>query len=295
MSTAPARRPASWSGAGFVLPFALVYGVFLVWPTLAGLWSSFFDQSLTGRPAAFVGTANWSEMLSDPAVWSSLWNTVVFTALSTPPLVLTGLALALLTQRVRRLGWLLRFSFFAPYLLPVAVVTLIWVWLYQPGFGLFNAGLARIGLPEVGWLSDERVAMLAVVVTTTWWTAGFNYLLYLAALQGIPRPVYEAAELDGAGAWQRLTRITLPMLRRVTGLVVVLQLVASLKIFDQVYLMTRGGPNLATRPLIQYVYETGFGVFRTGYASAVAYMFLALLILVSLVQFRLTATKEDRP
>lgn len=290
------RRPRSWVGFWFVLPFLVVYAAFLIWPTLAGLWSSFFNVSLAGTKGGFLGLQNWQEMLGDSSVWDSLKNTFVFTALSTPPLVVTGLVMALLAHRARRLGWFLRLAYFGPFVLPATVVTLIWVWLYQPGFGLINGALTAVGLPEVGWLSDENVAMISVVITTTWWTVGFNFLLYLAALQQIPEQVYEAAAIDGATPWQRLWRITLPLLGRTTGLVVVLQLVASLKIFDQIYLMTSGGPNFATRPIIQYIYEQGFTNFRIGYASAISYMFFAIIVVVSIVQFKLfsssSATEE---
>jgi len=289
---APRKRPVSWTGLWFVAPFAILFAVFLLWPTITGFAYTFTDRSLTGAPADYIGWSNWAESLADPAVWSSLWNTLVFTGLSTPPLVLVGLGLALLTERARKLGWFLRFSFFAPFVLPVAVVTMIWIWLYQPGFGLVNDTLTGLGLTEVGWLADERVAMISVVITTLWWTVGFNYLLYLAALQGIPREIYEAADVDGASGGRKLWNITLPLLRRTTALVLVLQLVASLKIFDQVYLMTRGGPNFATRPLIQYIYESGFTGFRIGYASAISYLLFAVIVVFSAVQFRLFSRKE---
>lgn len=290
---ATARRPVSWAGLWFVLPFAVLYAVFLIWPTVVGLIYSFTDRSLTGRPAEFVGFDNWAETLQDEAMWEAMWHTVVFTAWSVPPLVITGLAMALLTNRARKIGWFLRFSFFAPFVLPVSVVTMIWIWIYQPGFGLINDTLTRMGFSEVGWLSDERVAMLSIVITTLWWTVGFNFLLYLAALQNIPPEVYEAADIDGAGAWQKLWRITLPLLKRTTALVLVLQLVASLKIFDQIYLMTSGGPNFSTRPIIQYIYESGFTGFRIGFASAISYLFFAVIIIASIIQFRLFTRKEE--
>jgi len=226
-------------------------------------------------------------------VWTSLWHTILFTLLSTPPLVLLGLVMALLAHRARRLGWFLRFAYFAPFVLPVTVVTLIWIWLYQPGFGLINDALTRIGLSEVAWLTDERVAMIAIVLTTTWWTVGFNFLLYLAALQAIPRELYEAASVDGSSSFQQLWHITLPMLRRTTGLIIVLQLIASLKVFDQVYLMTGGGPNFSTRPIIQYIYETGFTSYRIGFASAISYMLFALIVVVSIAQFKLFPAREE--
>ncbi|PSL05229.1 carbohydrate ABC transporter membrane protein 1 (CUT1 family) [Haloactinopolyspora alba] len=295
--TATARtgspRTERLAGLWFVLPFLALFAAFMIWPVVSGLWQSFFNVSLAGGEASFLGLDNWTEMIGDAAVWDSLWNTVAFTLMSTPPLVAIALVMALLANRSGWFGWLLRFAYFAPFVLPVAVVTLIWVWMYQPGFGLVNAFLTGIGLPEVGWLNDESVAMLSVVITTTWWTVGFNFLLYLAALQGIPQHLYEAAAVDGASPRQRLWRVTLPMLRRTTGLIVVLQLVASLKIFDQIYLMLDGGPNNSTRPIIQYIYETGFTSYRIGYASAISYMFFAVIILISVAQFRLFSGRKE--
>ncbi|MUL40236.1 sugar ABC transporter permease [Streptomonospora sp. PA3] len=297
-SPPPARGTARRSAAGlwFVLPFTVLFAAFLVWPLIAGLWASFTDRSLAKEESSFVGLANWIEMFGDPAVWQSLWVTLLFTLFTTPPLVAIALAMALLTHRATaRIGWFLRFSYFAPFLMPVAVVTLIWEWMYQPGFGMINGLLATVGIPGVSWLTDENTVLLAIAITTVWWTVGFNYLLYLAALQGIPRYVYEAAALDGAGAWRRFTSITLPLLRRTTALIVLLQMVASLKLFDQAYLMTNGsgGPNYAARPIIGYVFETGFTGLRIGYASAISYLFFAVIIIVSVLQLRLFSRKED--
>ncbi|GAA1533820.1 sugar ABC transporter permease [Kribbella lupini] len=282
-----------WGGLFFVAPFGLFFLFFLLWPTLAGLWNSFFNTSLAGVKQEFLGLANWRELFGDPAVWDSLKNTLVFTAMSTPPLVLTALVMALLANRRGVFGWFLRFAYFAPFVLPATVVTLIWVWIYQPGFGLVNGLLTSGGFAEIDWLNTENRAMLAVVITTVWWTVGFNFLLYLAALQGIPAQLYEAASIDGANGRQQLFRITLPMLSRTTGLIVVLQLVASLTIFDQIYLMTDGGPNYATRPIIQYIYESGFTSYRIGYASAVSYLFFLIVVIVSVAQFKLFAGRKE--
>jgi multiple sugar transport system permease protein len=282
-----------WGGLFFVAPFGLFFLFFLLWPTLAGLWNSFFNTSLAGVKQEFLGLANWRELFGDPAVWDSLKNTLVFTAMSTPPLVLTALVMALLANRRGVFGWFLRFAYFAPFVLPATVVTLIWVWIYQPGFGLVNGLLTSGGFAEIDWLNTENRAMLAVVITTVWWTVGFNFLLYLAALQGIPAQLYEAASIDGASGPQQLFRITLPMLSRTTGLIVVLQLVASLTIFDQIYLMTEGGPNHATRPIIQYIYESGFTSYRIGYASAVSYLFFLVVVIVSVAQFKLFAGRKE--
>ncbi len=197
-----------------------------------------------------------------------MWHTLLFTLLSTPPLVLLALGLALLVSRVARGQWVFRLAFFAPFVLPVSVVVLIWNWLYQPDFGLINSYLNSLGLGQVNWLGQPFVAMVSVVIATVWWTVGFNFVLYLAGLQEIPRELYEAAATDGATAWQQTRRITVPLLRTTTIMVVMLQVIASLKVFDQIYLLQNGtaGPNNSTRPAIQYIYETGFTSYRLGYA-----------------------------
>ncbi|AXK36005.1 sugar ABC transporter permease [Streptomyces armeniacus] len=289
------RRKWTEHGLVFVTPFLLIYALFLLWPLVYGAGMSLTSQNITGTGAEFTGLDNYAEAVRDPAMWSSLWNTVWFTVLSTVPLVIIGLVLALLAHQLRVVQWLWRISWFAPFMLPSSVVCLLFAQMIFPsGFGFADQLLAEFGLePGIGWLTDARYAMLSVVLTTVWWTVGFNFLLYLAALQSIPQHLYEAAELDGASAWKRLWHITLPMLRRTTGLVLVLQVLASLKIFDQVYLMTGGGPDDSTRPVLQYVYQQGFTGYRIGYASAVSYIFFALILLVSLVQPWLARRKED--
>ena len=283
----------SWAGLWFVLPFLGFYLLFVVWPALVGFGYSFTDRSLAGGPIEWVGLDNWAESLTDPMMWDALWNTLLFTVLSVPVMVFLALGLALLTDHARRLGWFLRFSFFAPFVLPVAVMTLIWGWIYNPTLGLANAGLERIGLPGLAWLHSESTAMVSVVLATAWWQVGFNYLLYLAAMRSIPVDVYEAAGLDGAGAWQKVGRITLPLLTRTTAMITVLQLIGSLRVFEQIYLMTAGGPNHATRTSIQYIYDTGFVGLRIGTASAMAYVFMALIIVASIAQFRFFSRKEQ--
>lgn len=282
------------SGSLFVVPFMVVFALFLVWPIISGFGMSFTDASLNDRPVQFVGLANYVEALGDPAAWETLWNTVWFTILTTVPMIVIPLLFALLTNLGFPGQWLWRMSFFAPFLLPVTVVTIFWGWMYHADFGLANAFLEGIGLDRVAWLQDEKYAMFSVAITTVWWTLGFNYLLYLAALQDIPQHLYEAAAIDDAGGWRQLWSITLPMLGRITGLIAVLQLIASLKVFDQIYLMTRGGPNGATRPVLLYVYDIGFSGFRLGYAAAISYLVFAVIVILSLGQLKLFSRSSDR-
>jgi multiple sugar transport system permease protein len=282
-------------GVWFVLPFMVVYAAFVLWPLLYGLGLSFFDTSLVRDQSQFVGLANYAQLFADPEVWRTLWVTILFTVGSTVPLVLVALVMALLVQTGIGGQWFWRFAYFAPFLLPVATVALIWEWLFSGDFGLFNGILAGLGLPTVGWLTEPEIGLWSVVILTVWWTVGFNFLLYLAALQAIPDQLYEAAEIDGAGGWRRLFSITLPLLNRTTGLVVVLQVLASLKLFDQAYILydASGGPGGSATPILQYVYETGFTDYRLGYASAISYMFFVLIILIALVQARLGNRRSE--
>jgi multiple sugar transport system permease protein len=272
----------------FTAPFFVLFVLFLFWPVLSALRTSLFDDSLVGA-TSWAGLENYSELLDDPNFWAAMWHTALFTLLSVPPLVLFALGLALMVSRVGRMQWLFRLAFFAPYVLPVSVVVLVWNWLYQPGFGLINSYLTGIGLDEVNWLGQPGVAMVAAVIATVWWTLGFNFVLFLAGLQEIPRELYEAAATDGATPGQQLRRITLPLLSSTTVLVTTLQVIASLKIFDQIYLFQLGtaGPENSTRPAIQYIYESGFTQYRIGYASAMSFVFFLVIVAVGIVSWRL--------
>jgi multiple sugar transport system permease protein len=279
--------------AGFLAPFLILYLAFIIGPALYGLVMSFFNTSLV-KPglSSFAGVSNYAEALTSADFWSSLWHTLWFTILTTPPLIVLGLLFALLANQARRGRWFFRLAFFVPYVLPSAVVALIWMWLYTPELGLIGSGLARIGIEAPNWLGDPDWAMPSLALTTLWWTLGFNFVLYLAGLQEIPRELYEASALDGASPWQQFRTITFPLLGRTTTLVAVLQVIASLKVFDQMYIMTSGGPNFATRSILMYVYDEGFTNFRIGYASAVSMLFFVVVLAVSAVWFTLVRRQE---
>src|SRR5699024_9357969 len=287
----PARQESS-TGWAFITPFLVLFVLFMVVPIIWGFYLSFTNQSLTGAGGDLIGLQNYIEAFGDSQMWHSIWNTVWFTVLSTIPLVVIGLALALLVNLGLPGQWLWRLSFFMPYLLASTVVSLIWVWLYNPQLGLFNAILGWFGIAPLSLLQHPHLAMISVVITFVWWTIGFNFLLYLTALQNIPEQQYEAAAIDGAGRWRQIFSITLPQLGPTTAIVVILQILASLKVFDQFYQMTGGGPSGATRPAIQYIFETGFTGFRFGYASAISYVFFILIIAVSVIQFRTMARRS---
>jgi multiple sugar transport system permease protein len=256
--------------------------LFIIVPALYGLVMSFFDTSLVkGGLGSFAGLRNYAEALRSADFWQSMWHTVWFTILTTPPLIVLALVFALLAERAARGRWFFRLAFFAPYILPSAVVALIWVWLYTPVLGLLSRAVSSIGVTAPNWLGDPSWAMGSLAITTVWWTLGFNFVLYLAGLSEIPRELYEAASIDGAGPWQQIRQITIPLLGRTTTLVAVLQVIASLKVFDQMYIMTSGGPNFSTRPALEYIYDIAFTDFRVGYAAAASTLFFLLVLAVS--------------
>ncbi len=282
-------RTATW----FLLPFVALYLLFIIGPALYGLVMSFTNASLVkGGLNGFAGFANYREALQSSDFWSSLWHTIWFTILTTPPLIVLALVFALLADRVRRGRWFFRLAFFAPYILPSAVVALIWMFMYTPAIGLADAAIGKVGLTPPNWLGSESFAMISLGITTIWWTLGFNFVLYLAGLQEIPRELYEASAIDGAGPWQQIRTITIPMLSRTTTLVAVLQVIASLKVFDQMYIMTSGGPNFATRSVLEYIYDEGFTNFRVGYASALSMLFFVVVLIVSVGWFAIVRRQE---
>ncbi|SES30000.1 carbohydrate ABC transporter permease [Lentzea albida] len=264
----------------FLAPFGVLYLLFVLGPTAYGFVLSFFDTSLV-RPGLgdAVGFGNFTALLASADFWSSLGNTVRFTLFTTPVLVVLSLVLAVLVNRVGRGNRVFRFAFFLPYVLPSATVALIWMFILTPDSGGLATVLGAVGVDAPSWLGDPDWAMQAIAGVTLWWTLGFNFVLYLAALQDIPRELYEAAAIDGAGPWQQTARITFPLLHRTTALVTALQLIASLKVFDQIYLMTMGAAD--TRPVLEYVYDTGFTDYRVGAASAASMLYFLLILLVS--------------
>ena len=293
-TTARERRPRrSWGSTGLLAPFMIFYILFLVGPLLYDIVMSFFNTSLVlPGLGSFAGLANYRELFGDSRFWQAMWHTIEFTLISTPPLVLLPLFFAIVVNRISRGQWFFRLAFFLPYILPSAVIALIWTWLYEPGYGLINGFFNLIGVTDPGWLSSTSVALYSIVIVTVWWTIGFNFVLYLAGLQDISRDLYEAASLDGASRWKQTWRLTLPLLGRTTTLVVVLQVIASLKIFDQIYLITAGGPNYATRSAIEFIYDTGFTSQRVGYASAASLVLFVVILIVSFIWLFLIRKQE---
>ncbi len=260
-------------------PFVLAFGLFFFLPALQTFWLSLTESSLT-RTSAFVGLDNYHTLLNDPSFWDSVGNTFYFSLLTVIPLCAIGLLMALLVDRFTRVqGWL-QGAFFLPFVLPISVMTLIADWMLQPSSGVVNHILGG----QRAWLADPYWALPAVAIGTIWWTVGFNMLLFLAGLRNIPAELYEAAALDGARGFTLFRTITWPALRPVATTALILQLIASLKVFGQTYILTSGGPFNTTRVALHYMYETAFTQSDAGYAAAVAMAFVAIVVLLSLAQ-----------
>ncbi|AUX34703.1 MULTISPECIES: carbohydrate ABC transporter permease [Sorangium] len=297
-------RPRRWAPYLFLAPYLALFGLFVATPIALGVWISLhdWDPFLPSQP--WVGLDNYADLFRSGSpirgnFWRALRATALFTALSVPVLVTLPLLLALaLNQRFPGRSFF-RAMFFAPYVLGVAVVAMIWRLLLDPQVGAINHLLAKVGLPSgTGWTTAVPWVWVSLVGMTVWWTLGYNAVIYLAGLQNIHRELYDAARIDGATRWQQFWHVTIPGLRPVFVFVVTMTVLASANMFGQAYLVTGGGPGSETRTTIMYIADEGFRSFRLGAAAAMSYVQAFFLAVVSLVMFLLffgRGSDEDAP
>lgn len=279
---------AGWLGV-FLLPGLLGLLVFTIAPLLASLALTLFQWDLL-TPPKFVGFANFVRLSRDSTFWSALQHTLSFIAGYLPLVVVLSLGMALALNAPLRGISLIRTAFFLPVVSSWVAVALLWSWLFNPRFGLINYLLSLLGVTGPGWLFDPQWAMPAIILTSVWKDLGFVLVLFLAGLQTVPNDYYEAAALDGANGWQQFTRITLPLLAPTTFFVTIISLINSFQVFDQVWVMTEGGPAGATTVLVEQVVKRAFRYGEMGYASAISWVLFAIVFVVTLVQFRLQRT-----
>jgi multiple sugar transport system permease protein len=280
----------------FLFPFFVLYSVFTIWPVIQGVYVSLHKWGLMGK-IRFLGFDNYSRFLTDRYFWEALWHTTWFVIISVPLLVIVPLCLGLLANRGVKMKKFLRIAYYIPTVLSVAVISRIAGWI----FGAYNGFLSFIlhdwGIlapnKEIMWFQNISLIWTVVTFTTVWWTIGFSMMLVISALQDIPETLYEAAELDGAGKARQLFGITLPLLKPIIYLVLLLQMIASFKVFGQIQLISGGGPGTATRPLIQYIYESAFRQSDMGYGAAMSYALFLILVVLSYLQLRLQRKKEE--
>ncbi|MCK6067905.1 MULTISPECIES: carbohydrate ABC transporter permease [Microbacterium] len=293
-SPRPIRRFAWYTPWLFLAPFLVFFGLFVAFPSVFGVWISLHNYDYNFPVQPWVGLQNYIDLFTPgtrdfDGWWQSLGNTGLFVLISVVPLVVLPLLVALALNRRFRGRTVYRAIFFAPYVLSVSVIGLLWRYLLDAQFGPVNAILKALGLPAVSWLQTQPGAWVSILVATVWWTLGFNTIVFLAGLQNIPADQYEAAALDGANSRQVFRFITLPGLRTVTALIIVLTVLASANLFGQPYIMTLGGPSNSTRTAIMYIAESGLTQSRMGVASAMGYLLGIILVVVSMINFWLTS------
>lgn len=264
--------------------------VFRVVPLVSTVFLSFSEWNIVRRPS-FVGLKNYTSMFADEVFKMSVGSTVVFSVTVTLFSVVIALMLALLLNESWFPGRVtFRVIFFIPAVCSMVAISIIWMWLYDPEYGLINYLLNVLGVESRRWLSDTRLALPSLVIMTVWANIGFNMVIYLAGLQGIPEQLMESSLIDGAGRARQIWSIVLPMLKPTTFFVVATQFVRSFKIFGPIHVLTQGGPVNRTNLLVYYLFQNGFQWFKMGYASAISIVLLAMIIIVTLVQDKLFKT-----
>jgi multiple sugar transport system permease protein len=269
--------------AVLLLPSLAGMSLFYILPVVSSFVLSFSKWDLL-TPIQWIGIGNYVAAVQDPTVQQALRNTLLFILGYLPSVVAIGLGLALLLNRKLPGRTVFRAIYFVPVVTSWVAVSLVWKWLLNPQYGLINFGLSLIGIKGPGWLFDPNWAMAGIVLTTVWKDIGFVTVIYLAGLQEIPENLSEASEIDGASAWQRFWTITWPMLAPTTFFVTTISLISSFQVFDQVFVMTGGGPVGATTTMVQLIYKNAFAYSQMGYASAISWILFALIFTITLAQ-----------
>jgi multiple sugar transport system permease protein len=283
---------------GFITPAMILLIAFGVLPIGVALLVSFTDMNLAGlgnwSRIRFIGLENYVELLRDPAFWQALGNTAIFALLGVPSVIVVSLVIALALNRSQsRFFRALRSFYFVPAITAIVAVALVWGYLYNTQFGLFNYLLSLVGLPPVQWLSDPVVVKFSVAAVAIWRGLGLNVIIFLAALQGVPREYLEAASIDGAGSIRRTWSIVIPLLRFAIFFVTITTVIAWLQFFDEPFVLTKGGPLGASTSIALFLYQKGFSSSQFGYASAGSVVLFAIIAIVTLIQIRARRADVD--
>ncbi len=268
----------------YLIPSLVFLVAFTYYPILSSVYISLHDWNLFTPQPQFVGFENYRVMADDPIFWRVVRNTLVYVAGTIPITMVIALIMAILLNE--RLGWMrsvYRVTAFYPTMIPMAAAAMLWVWLLNPGIGLINHYLAELGVPRIEWLYDMSWALPAIMLTAIWKNFGYFMLIYLAGLQNLPGELYEAASLEGAGFWQKVWHITLPLLAPTSIFVLVVGVITSFNVFDLVHLMTQGGPGNRTNVMVYYIYQHAFRYADYGMGSALTVVFVAAILLVILM------------
>jgi len=273
----------NWSAYALVLPFFVPFSTFTMVAIIFGSYISLSDWGIVGNPT-WVGLANYQRAFQDEYVIKAFVNVVKYAAIVVPGVTSLALIFALYVNQNWFFSRFARAAFFSPFVVSSTVVGLVWVWILDTQFGLLNQYLVKLGGNNIPWLTSTRWSLVGVSIATIWWDLGFSFVLFLAALQEIPREIIEAASIDGATGLETFWHITIPTIKPNIRLVITLQIIATLRIFSQVYLMTNGGPSSSSVSVIHYIFTEGVTKFNLGYAAAVSMLLFGLIMLVTIAQ-----------
>jgi multiple sugar transport system permease protein len=280
------RRGETLAAYLFLLPNIVGFLVFTLIAVLASAGIALTNWDIISTPD-FVGLRNFERLLGDESFLKVLWNTTAFTVASVAGSMLLSLGVALAMNTAIRGIVVFRTAYYLPVVTSSVAVAVVWTWFYNPDFGPLNYYLTALGFRPPQWLGSPEWALPAVIIVSVWKAIGYDMIIWLAGLQGIPQHLYEAAAIDGAGRWRRFTAITLPMLTPTTFFVLVISLIRAFQVFDIVQVMTDGGPADATRTMVLFIYDQGFRYLKMGYAAAVAWTLFVIIFLITIVQWRI--------
>jgi multiple sugar transport system permease protein len=293
VATVPARRwrrnymfERRLAGYLFILPSLLFLLVFVIYPILSAFYLSLHRYNLI-EPPVWDGLNRYWLLLEDPRFFKALGNTFLFALMTVPVGTVISLLLAVLIDRQLHGMYFFRTAYYLPVVTSFVAVSFIWLWLYEPQFGVLNQVLEAVGLPTFAWLRDPSTAMLSIAILSVWKNAGYNMIIFLAGLQGIPQYLYEAAEIDGASAAQRFRYITLPMLSPTTFFVFVVYFIGALQMFTQSWIMTQGGPLDSTLTVVYLIYQNGFEFLKMGSAAAMSVILFVFIAIVTYINTRI--------
>ena len=269
----------------FVLPALIPLIVFWIYPICRSIWISFTDWDYMTPTYHFVFLKNYISLFKDSRFYEALLNTLVFTLGTLVPTIVIGLGLAVLLQKPFIGSGIVKFILFSPWITPTVAISIVWTWIYQPNDGLANMVLSLFGMPGLKWISSSQTAMLSGIIVTVWKSMGYAMIFYLSALEKVPDELYEASALDGAGKWRQFKAVTLPCISPTTFFLMIITMINSLQAYDQIQILTQGGPSGSTRTLLYMYYQLGFEEYKMGQAASVAVIMIIITVLLSLIQF----------
>lgn len=269
----------------FILPAVIPLSLFWIWPMVKAIFMSFTDWDYMSSVYNMVGTENYKELFSDSMFYDALKNTFIFTLGTLAPTIAGGLAIAIILKNKIKGTTFYKAVIFSPWITPTVAISIVWSWIFEPRYGFANYVLQLFNMPKSQWLQSSSTAMLSVIIVTVWKWIGWTMVFYLVALEKVPKDLYEAAAIDGAGSWNKFISVTLPLISPTTFFLCIMLTINSLQAYDQIQVLTQGGPSGSTRTLLYLYYQTAFENFNIGQATAMATVMLVIIGMLSGIQF----------